>query len=149
APALYAADEETDEGSASNYTRTETQVKITGNEYANGHLNVVPDPRPEQYGFVNLQAPNNSKHYLVTQNNQTAPTFNRTTSLTADANYPGTFRLVYVGSGKDDAVTTGISEITVDGDASDVWFDLQGRRVVNPTHGLFINAKGKKVFINK
>lgn len=45
--------------------------------------------------------------------------------------------------------TTGIDMPTAEGnDADAVVFDLQGRRVVNPTKGLYI-VNGKKVFINK
>ena len=45
---------------------------------------------------------------------------------------------------------TGIEMPTAEGnaDADAVVYDLQGRRVVNPTKGLFI-VSGKKVFINK
>lgn len=45
--------------------------------------------------------------------------------------------------------TTGIEMPTAeDGNADAVVFDLQGRRVLNPTKGLYI-VNGKKVFINK
>ena len=46
--------------------------------------------------------------------------------------------------------TTGIEMPTVEGngDAEAVVYDLQGRRVLNPTKGLYI-VNGKKVFINK
>ena len=45
--------------------------------------------------------------------------------------------------------TTGIEMPTAeDGNADAVVFDLQGRRVLNPTNGLYI-VNGKKVFINK
>lgn len=46
--------------------------------------------------------------------------------------------------------TTGIEMPTVEGngDAEAVIYDLQGRRVLNPTKGLYI-VNGKKVFINK
>ena len=45
--------------------------------------------------------------------------------------------------------TTGIEMPTVeDGNADAVFYDLQGRRVQNPTKGLYI-VNGKKVFINK
>ena len=46
--------------------------------------------------------------------------------------------------------TTGIEMPTAEGngDAEAVVYDLQGRRVLNPTKGLYI-VNGKKVFINK
>ena len=43
---------------------------------------------------------------------------------------------------------TGIEMPTVEDNADAVVYDLQGRRVVNPTKGLYI-VNGKKVFINK
>lgn len=39
----------------------------------------------------------------------------------------------------------GIHDIDVDSDADAVYFDLQGRRVENPSNGLFIVKKGSKV----
>ena len=51
----------------------------------------------------------------------------------------------FIGFGE----TTGVNEVR--GQMEDVrgeYYDLQGRRVVNPTKGLYI-VNGKKVFINK
>ena len=43
-----------------------------------------------------------------------------------------------------DGETTGIRELTTDNHKTDVMFDLMGRRVNQPTKGLFI-LNGKKV----
>lgn len=44
--------------------------------------------------------------------------------------------------------TTGIDE-TVAETAAEEYYDLQGRRVMNPTKGIYVTKSGKKVFINK
>lgn len=45
-----------------------------------------------------------------------------------------------------DTQTTAINTITTDGTAdSDVWFDVYGRRVARPGHGIFINSTGRKI----
>ena len=43
---------------------------------------------------------------------------------------------------------TAINTITADSNSlSDVWYNLQGQRVSNPSHGIFINKNGKKVIL--
>ena len=43
-------------------------------------------------------------------------------------------------------VTTGITDVVAaDTNADNVWFDLVGRRVLNPAKGVYVNAAGKKV----
>lgn len=42
-------------------------------------------------------------------------------------------------------ITTSIAEIEAEGDGSVEWFDLSGRRVAEPTKGVFIMKKGSKV----
>ena len=42
--------------------------------------------------------------------------------------------------------TTAIDSIENDADKAPVYYDLMGRRVVNPTRGIYI-VNGKKVFV--
>ena len=45
-----------------------------------------------------------------------------------------------------DGETTGIANVNVNANANSSWYDLSGRRVANPTKGLYI-VNGKKVII--
>ena len=48
-----------------------------------------------------------------------------------------------------DNVVEGIDNAVVDGqNANKVYYDLQGRRVMYPAHGIFVTENGEKVFIN-
>ena len=44
--------------------------------------------------------------------------------------------------------TTGIDEIVTEEAAKEIYFDLQGRRVQNPTKGIYVTKSGKKVIFN-
>ena len=44
--------------------------------------------------------------------------------------------------------TTGIDEIVTGETAKEIYFDLQGRRVQNPTKGIYVTKSGKKVIFN-
>lgn len=44
--------------------------------------------------------------------------------------------------------TTGIDEIVTEETAKEIYFDLQGRRVQNPTKGIYVTKSGKKVIFN-
>lgn len=48
-----------------------------------------------------------------------------------------------------DGTQTGINNATTDtnADKANTYYDLNGRRVLYPTNGIFVNAQGKKVFI--
>ena len=47
-----------------------------------------------------------------------------------------------------DNVVEGIDNVVVDGqNANKVYYDLQGRRVMYPAHGIFVTENGEKVFI--
>ena len=44
--------------------------------------------------------------------------------------------------------TVGIDGVLTDGDAEAVkYYDLSGRRVLNPTKGLYVTDKGQKVLV--
>lgn len=43
--------------------------------------------------------------------------------------------------------TTGIGEAAVNSDADNVYYDLNGRRVLYPVHGIFVKGNGQKVYI--
>ena len=43
--------------------------------------------------------------------------------------------------------STGINKVTVDNADSDTYYDLNGHRVLYPTHGIYVKGNGKKVFI--
>lgn len=45
--------------------------------------------------------------------------------------------------------TTGIEETVANGNEAEEYYDLQGRRVLNPTKGIYVTKSGKKVIINK
>ena len=45
--------------------------------------------------------------------------------------------------------TTGIENTVTDGTQTEEYYDLQGRRVLNPTKGIYVTKSGKKVLINK
>lgn len=45
--------------------------------------------------------------------------------------------------------TTGIEETVANGNETEEYYDLQGRRVLNPTKGIYVTKSGKKVIINK
>lgn len=45
--------------------------------------------------------------------------------------------------------TTGIEETVANGNETEEYYDLQGRRVQNPTKGIYVTKSGKKVIINK
>lgn len=45
--------------------------------------------------------------------------------------------------------TTGITSVEVSDEDAATYYDLSGRRVMNPTKGIYINSKGKKIVINK
>lgn len=51
-------------------------------------------------------------------------------------------------NGEDDT-TTNIEDAGTNENASKVYYDLQGRRVLNPTKGIYITNDGKKVIFNK
>lgn len=42
-------------------------------------------------------------------------------------------------------VPTAIETVDAPAKGNDTWYDLQGRRVARPAHGIFINAQGKKI----
>lgn len=44
--------------------------------------------------------------------------------------------------------TTGIDEIVTEEAAKEIYFDLQGRRIQNPTKGIYVTKSGKKVIFN-
>ena len=62
-------------------------------------------------------------------------------SLTGDAAAP-MLTFAFDGDG-----TTGIRTAVAKGAASDVYYDLQGRRALFPSHGVYVNSRGEKVFI--
>ena len=43
--------------------------------------------------------------------------------------------------------TTGIDNVVIDGQTSDMYYDLNGRRVLYPVHGVFVKGNGQKVYI--
>lgn len=45
--------------------------------------------------------------------------------------------------------TTGIEETVANGNEAEEYYDLQGRRVLNPTKGIYVTKSGKKIIINK
>lgn len=45
--------------------------------------------------------------------------------------------------------TTGMERVDVLDDREEIYYDLQGRRVINPIKGIYITQSGKKVFFNK
>lgn len=45
--------------------------------------------------------------------------------------------------------TTGIENTVAEGAAQEEYYDLQGRRVMNPTKGIYVTKSGKKVLFNK
>lgn len=48
-----------------------------------------------------------------------------------------------------DGTTTGIKNTVAEGGEAEEYYDLQGRRVMNPTKGIYVTKSGKKVLINK
>lgn len=45
--------------------------------------------------------------------------------------------------------TTGIEDTVAEGTEAEEYYDLQGRRVMNPTKGIYVTKSGKKVVFNK
>ena len=45
--------------------------------------------------------------------------------------------------------TTGIEDTVTDGTQAEEYYDLQGRRVMNPVKGIYVTKSGKKVLFNK
>ncbi len=45
--------------------------------------------------------------------------------------------------------TTGIEDTVTEGTETEEYYDLQGRRVLNPTKGIYVTKSGKKVLFNK
>ena len=45
--------------------------------------------------------------------------------------------------------TTGIEDTVAEGAETEEYYDLQGRRVMNPTKGIYVTKSGKKVLFNK
>lgn len=45
--------------------------------------------------------------------------------------------------------TTGIEDTVTEGAQAEEYYDLQGRRVMNPTKGIYVTKSGKKVIFNK
>ena len=45
--------------------------------------------------------------------------------------------------------TTGIEDTVAEGTETEEYYDLQGRRVMNPTKGIYVTKSGKKVLFNK
>lgn len=45
--------------------------------------------------------------------------------------------------------TTGIEDTVIEGAEAEEYYDLQGRRVMNPTKGIYVTKSGKKVIFNK
>lgn len=45
--------------------------------------------------------------------------------------------------------TTGIEDTVAEGVEAEEYYDLQGRRVLNPTKGIYVTKSGKKVLFNK
>lgn len=43
--------------------------------------------------------------------------------------------------------TTGIDGVEVDNEKDTIYYDLNGRRVLYPTQGVYVTNTGKKVFI--
>ena len=61
---------------------------------------------------------------------------------TAYLRYTGDVKFIRI----DPDYVTSLSSILLDNISEyDVWYDLQGRRVLKPQHGVFINAQGQKV----
>lgn len=45
--------------------------------------------------------------------------------------------------------TTGIEDTVTEGVTAEEYYDLQGRRVLNPVKGIYVTKSGKKVIFNK
>ena len=45
--------------------------------------------------------------------------------------------------------TTGIEDTVAESTEAEEYYDLQGRRVMNPTKGIYVTKSGKKVLFNK
>ena len=46
-----------------------------------------------------------------------------------------------------DFITTGISHLQTESLAGQKLYDLQGRRVLSPTRGIYVTEKGERIFI--
>ena len=132
--------EKTGEGTSFNFefaasaTATEGNNNLTG-VYVNTDIPAettayILGEKDGQYGFYKLNASDRNlsanKAYL--------------TLPAAQAN----LQSIIIGGG-----TTGIDEIVTGEAAKEVYFDLQGRRVQNPTKGIYVTKSGKKVVFNK
>jgi len=93
------------------------------------------DSKPEEYGLsMNLQINNNNGS---TTSSEIIPD--------SKENGPYTWMLVHLVPNPDE---TAIREITIPhkpADTPDMYFDLQGRRITRPTHGIYVH-NGRKTF---
>jgi hypothetical protein len=49
----------------------------------------------------------------------------------------------------DDNSTTGIDKVTTNDTDNDVWYDLNGRRIINPQQGIYINGTQHKLELRR
>ena len=132
--------EKTGEGTSFNFefaasaTATEGNNNLTG-VYVNTDIPAettayILGEKDGQYGFYKLNA--SERNLAANKAYLTLPA--------AQAN----LQSIIIGGG-----TTGIDEIVTGEAAKEVYFDLQGRRVQNPTKGIYVTKSGKKVVFNK
>lgn len=132
------------EGKADTYSLTiladNNDEKLAGNDL-NGST-VFKTVETDQNAYIlGRQDNNHAGFYQMAEDDRTLPANKAYLVLPTSAK--GVRSVIF-----SDGETTGIDE-TVAETAAEEYYDLQGRRVMNPTKGIYVTKSGKKVFINK
>ena len=93
---------------------------------------------PSEGGYVNLIATHKANNSFLVVNTTTG-SFNWWSNADGNATWSTKYVLTKVGE-----VETGISSTAIATGTAEEWYDLSGRRVENPSKGVFFSNKGKK-----
>ena len=131
------------QGAADTYSLTiltdNTDEPIENNDLSGICLSQAIDDAADAYILGNKDS--EVGFYLMDKTDRTLGANKAYLELSAAAN---PVRSIVIGG-----PTTGIEDTVAEGVAAEEYYDLQGRRVMNPTKGIYVTKSGKKVLFNK
>ena len=131
------------EGAAKTYSLTiladNDDEPLTGNDLSGSTVFKTIDTAADAYILGNGEK--EVGFYLMDETDRTLGANKAYIELEAAAN---PIRSIIIGG-----PTTGIEDTVAEGAEAEEYYDLQGRRVLNPTKGIYVTKSGKKVLFNK
>ena len=131
------------EGAADTYTLSiladNTDAPITGNDLSGSTVFKAVDATANAY--ILGKGDNGIGFYQMSADDRTLGSNKAYLELPASMSH---IRSITIGG-----PTTGIEDTVAEGAEAEEYYDLQGRRVLNPTKGIYVTKSGKKVLFNK